>query len=55
MKQPIILIPGIQGTKLQNVNERDFHVLWSGIKKFFSNIHNLKLQKDAVFIKYFGI
>ena len=48
MKQPIILIPGIQGTKLQNVNERDFHVLWSGVKKFFSNIHKLKLQKDGV-------
>jgi hypothetical protein len=48
MKQPIILIPGIQGTKLHNVNERNFDVLWSGIKKFFSNIHELKLQKDGV-------
>lgn len=48
MKQPIILIPGIQGTKLQNVNERDFRVMWSGIKKYFSNIHKLKLQKDGV-------
>ncbi|HIP48871.1 MAG TPA: alpha/beta hydrolase [Lutibacter sp.] len=48
MKQPIILIPGIQGTKLHNVNERNFNVMWSGIKKFFSNIHDLKLQKDGV-------
>ena len=48
MKDPIILIPGIQGTKLHNVNERNFDVLWSGIKKFFSNIHDLKLQKDGV-------
>jgi len=48
MKQPIILIPGIQGTKLQNINDRNFNVMWSGIKKFFSNIHDLKLQKDGL-------
>jgi len=46
-KKPIILIPGIQGTKLHNINEKDFRTIWSGIKKFFSNIHKLKLQKDG--------
>ena len=46
-KNAIILIPGIQGTKLQNVNAADFKVIWSGIKKFFSNIHELKLRKDG--------
>ncbi len=48
MKKPIIIIPGIQGTKLQNINDKNFHVLWSGIKKIFTNIHDLKLQKDGV-------
>lgn len=47
-KTPIILIPGIQGTKLTNINEKDFKVLWSGVRKFFSNIHQLALQKDGV-------
>lgn len=47
-KKPIILIPGIQGTKLYNVNLDDFSTAWSGVKKFFTNIHRLKLQKDGV-------
>lgn len=46
-KKPIVLIPGIQGTKLANVNEKDFKTVWSGIKKYFSNIHILKLQFDG--------
>ncbi|MEL6811508.1 MAG: hypothetical protein AAFP76_09255 [Bacteroidota bacterium] len=47
-KKPIIIIPGIQGTKLFNVNEKDFTTVWSGIKKFFSNIHMLRLQKNGI-------
>ena len=47
-KRSIILIPGIQGTKLANVNDKDFRTIWSGIKKYFSNIHRLKLQFDGV-------
>jgi len=46
-KKPIILIPGIQGTKLMNINEKNFKTIWSGIKKYFSNIHKLKLQFDG--------
>jgi len=46
-KKPIILIPGIQGTKLSNTNEVDFQGIWSGIKKYFSNIHDLILQYDG--------
>jgi pimeloyl-ACP methyl ester carboxylesterase len=46
-KRPIILIPGIQGTKLFNTNEKDFQVIWSGVKKNFSNITKLALQKDG--------
>lgn len=46
-KKPIILIPGIQGTKLANTNDVDFKVVWSGIKKYFSNIHKLTLQFDG--------
>jgi len=47
-KLPIILIPGIQGTKLYNVNLEDFSTAWSGVKKFYTNIHRLKLQKDGI-------
>lgn len=46
-KKPIIVIPGIQGTKLFNTNEKDFSVVWSGLKKNFSNIQKLALQKDG--------
>jgi len=46
-KKPIILIPGIQGTKLFNTNEKDFNVVWSGLKKNFSNIQKLALKKDG--------
>lgn len=47
-KSPIILIPGIQGTKLSNTNELDFKVIWSGVRKFFSNIHLLTLAEDGL-------
>ncbi|GEQ85130.1 hypothetical protein ULMS_06380 [Patiriisocius marinistellae] len=47
-KLPIILIPGIQGTKLYNVNLDDFSTHWSGVKKFYTNIHKLKLQRDGI-------
>lgn len=46
-KSPIILIPGIQGTKLSSINDVDFKVIWSGLKKYFSNIHKLTLQFDG--------
>ena len=46
-KKPSILIPGIQGTKLFNTNEKDFNVVWSGLKKNFSNIQKLALKKDG--------
>ncbi len=47
-KKPIILIPGIQGTKLASTNNKDYKTVWSGIKKYFSNIHILQLQFDGV-------
>jgi pimeloyl-ACP methyl ester carboxylesterase len=46
-KSPIILIPGIQGTKLSSINDVDFKVIWSGLKKYFSDIHKLALQFDG--------
>ncbi len=48
MPNHIILIPGIQGTTLYNTNEKDFVKLWSGIKKYFVNIHKLELQSDGI-------
>jgi pimeloyl-ACP methyl ester carboxylesterase len=47
-KQPIVLIPGIQGTRLSNINDVDFKTIWSGIKKYFTNIHSLVLQQDGI-------
>ncbi|NND82886.1 MAG: hypothetical protein HKN50_10705 [Gammaproteobacteria bacterium] len=46
-KLPVILIPGIQGTTLMDTNRHDFKSVWSGIKKFFSNIHQLRLKIDG--------
>ena len=48
MSKHIILIPGIQGTKLHTVNEKDFVKVWSGIKKYYVNIHQLELQDDGL-------
>jgi len=47
-KLPIILIPGIQGTTLLDSNRPDFKTVWSGIKKFFSDIHRLRLKSNGV-------
>jgi len=47
-KAPIILIPGIQGTTLSNINNKDFTKVFSGIKKNFVNIHNIELQDDGL-------
>ena len=44
---PVILIPGIQGTKLANVNNKDFKVIWSGIRKFFDNLYDLLLDQKG--------
>lgn len=46
-KYPIILIPGIQGTTLSNINNKDFSKVFSGIKKNFVNIHSIELQADG--------
>lgn len=44
---PIILIPGIQGTRLSNVNHTDFQPTWSGLRKFFTNLYHLRLKADG--------
>lgn len=51
-RKPIILIPGIQGTKLFDTNQKDFKTVWSGVKKFFSDIHQLALKDNGVSDKY---
>ncbi|UZS00202.1 lipase family alpha/beta hydrolase [Chondrinema litorale] len=47
MKKPIIIIPGIQGTKLSNINKNDFDTIWSGIHKYFDNLYDLTLELDG--------
>ena len=51
-KLPIILIPGIQGTTLLDSNRPDFKTVWSGIKKFFSDIHRLRLKPNGISDEY---
>lgn len=51
-RKPIILIPGIQGTKLFDTNQKDFKTVWSGVKKFFSDIHQLALKDNGVSDKF---
>lgn len=51
-RKPIILIPGIQGTKLFDTNQKDFKTVWSGVKKFFSDIHQLALKDNGTSDKY---
>lgn len=46
-KTPIILIPGIQGTKLANINKKNFDLAWSGLNKFFDNLYDLLLKLDG--------
>ena len=47
MQPPVILVPGIQGTRLANTNNKDFNTVWSGIRKFFDNVYHLLLEKDG--------
>lgn len=51
-KSPIIIIPGIQGTTLLDSNQHDFVKLWSGARKFFSNIHKLDLRENGLSDKH---
>jgi len=51
MSLPTILIPGIKGTTLVNVNTLDFDTIWSGIQSKFESIYDLELQSDACFEK----
>lgn len=48
MKTPVILIPGIQGTKLSNVNRKNFDTVWSALRKFYDNLYDLFLQPDGI-------
>ncbi len=47
MKAPTIIIPGIQGTKLANINKKNFDTVWSGIRKFFDNLYDIVLEPDG--------
>jgi len=47
MKAPTIIVPGIQGTKLANINKKNFDTVWSGIRKFFDNLYDIVLEPDG--------
>ena len=46
---PTILVPGIKGTKLVDVNKLDFDTIWSGIQSKFETIEDLRLQNEPRF------
>jgi hypothetical protein len=46
---PIILIPGIQGTKLINTNTLDFDTIWSVVQSRYETIYDLLLKQDSRF------
>ena len=49
MQSPTILIPGIQGTKLINVNSLHFDTIWSAVQSRYENIFDLELTPDTRF------
>lgn len=49
--KPTILIPGIQGTKLANVNSMDFNIKWSFFQKYFEDLNDLILKSEPDFDK----
>lgn len=46
---PIILIPGIQGTKLVNSNTLNFDTIWSAVQIKYETIYDLALKQDSRF------
>jgi pimeloyl-ACP methyl ester carboxylesterase len=46
---PIILIPGLQGTKLVNSNTLDFDTIWSAVQSKYETIYDLQLKQDSRF------
>ncbi|MGA1870862.1 MAG: lipase/acyltransferase domain-containing protein [bacterium] len=51
MSIPTILVPGIKGTTLVNINTLDFDTIWSGIQSKFETIYDLELQLNPSFEK----
>jgi len=47
MKTPIIVIPGIQGTTLSDINKPDFAKRWTGIRKFYDDLYDLELSLNG--------
>lgn len=46
---PVIIIPGIQGTKLVNSNTLEFDTIWSAIQSRYETIYDLTLKRDDRF------
>jgi len=52
MASPTILIPGIKGTKLVNVNKVHHDTVWSGIQSKYEDIQELILSDDGLLNKH---
>lgn len=49
METPIILVPGIKGTTLVNINTLNFDTIYSGVQSVYETIADLELREDALF------
>jgi hypothetical protein len=48
---PTILIPGIQGSKLADVNTVDFDIKWSFFQKYYESLNDLVLKEESIYDK----
>ncbi len=51
MVNPTILVPGIQGTKLADVNKSKFDIKWSFFEKYYENLNDLLLNEESQYDK----
>ncbi|WP_286228681.1 lipase/acyltransferase domain-containing protein [Neobacillus mesonae] len=49
MSRAVILIPGLQGTKLVNSNTLNFDTIWSSVQSKYETIYDLALKQDSRF------
>ena len=46
MSDAVIMIPGIKGSQLINVNTHNFHPIWRDFRFNFNNVEDLELTEE---------
>ncbi len=52
MSDAVIMIPGIKGSQLINVNTHNFHPMWRDVRFNFSNVEDLELTEEYLGSRY---